>query len=294
VKQLLARAEEADATPLQEGLSVPEEITRRQERKAALEKARAAIEARAHARYAAELAQQQSKLAERQARRERGEKPGGRAPAPPRPEPAPKEQDNFTDPESRIMKTSDGFQQCYNAQAAVEVHSRLIVGERVSQSPNDKEELAPSVAAIASQTGPLAAVLADSGFYSEAAVKSIEQKQDGSPTGTVVYTAMERSSHHRSVAELENKPEPPAPPPEAGMGQRMRHRLKTPAGQALYKLRQQTVEPVFGIIKSAMGFRQFLLRGMEKVSTEWKLVCLAHNLRRLHTLTIAAKLAAAA
>jgi transposase len=127
--------------------------------------------------------------------------------------------------------------------------------------------------------------------------KSIEQNQDGSPTGAVVYTAMERSSHHRSVAELEKKPEPPALPPEAGMGEKMRHRLKTPAGQALYKLRQSRrsgIEPVFGIIKSAMGFRPFLLRGVQKVSTEWTLVCLAYNLRRLHTLKAAAKLAAAA
>jgi transposase len=196
----------------------------------------------------------------------------------------------------QIAVSVDGTKLAANASKHAAV-SRLIVGERVSQSPNDKEELVPSVAAIASQTGPLAAVLADSGFSSEAAVKSIEQNQDGSPTGTVVYTAMERSSHHRSVAELEKKPEPPALPPEAGMGEKMRHRLKTPAGQALYKLRQSRrsgIEPVFGIIKSAMGFRPFLLRGVQKVSTEWTLVCLAYNLRRLHTLEAAAKLAAAA
>lgn len=294
VKELLAKAEQTDATPLQDGLTVPEEIARRQERKAALEKARAAIEARAHARYAAELAEHEKKLAERQARSERGEKVGGRSPAAPSPGPGAKEQYNFTDPQSRIMKTPDGFQQCYNAQAAVEVESRLIVGERVSQAPNDKEELAPTVAAIVSAAGPMAAVLADSGFYSEAAVESLEQNQDGSPSGTVVYTAMERTSHHRSVAELEKRPEPPAPPPAAGIGEQMRHRLETTAGRALYQLRQQTVEPVFGIVKAAMGFRQFLLRGVDKVSTEWTLVCLAYNLRRLHTLQVAAKAAAAA
>jgi len=294
VKDLLAKAEQAEATPLQDGLTVPEEIMRRQQRKAALEKARAAIEARAHARYAADLAEHETKMDQRQARRERGEKVGGRAPRPPRPEPKPKEQYNFTDPESRIMKTADGFQQCYNAQAAVEVQSRLIVGERVSQAPNDKEELVPTVAAIAPEAGPIAAVLADSGFYSEAAVKHIEQKPDASPTGTTVYTAMERTGHHRSVADLEKKPEPPEPPPPARIGEKMRHRLETTAGKTLYKQRQQTVEPVCGIIKAAMGFRQFLLRGVQKASTEWTLVCLAYNLRRLHTLNAAVKLAVAA
>jgi len=294
VKELLTKAEQADATPLQDGLTVPEEITRRRERKAALEKARAAIEARAHARYAAELAGHEEKMAQRQARRERGEKVSGKAPTAPSPEPSAKDQYNFTDPESRIMKTADGFQQCYNAQAAVELQSRLIVGERVSQAPNDKEQLVPTLAAIAPEVGPLSTVLADSGFYSEAAVKSIEQKPDGSPSGVIVYTVMQRTGHHRSIADLEKKPEPPEPPCDAGMAAKMRHRLETTAGKALYKQRQQTVEPVFGIIKAAMGFRQFLLRGVQQVSTEWTLVCLAYNLRRLHTLQATAKLAAAA
>lgn len=294
VQELLAKAEQADATPLQDGLTVPAEITRRQERKVALEQARAAIEARAHARYAAALAEHEKKLAERQAKAERGEPPRGRPPTPPRPEPAAKEQYNFTDPDSRIMKTADGFQQCYNAQAAVEVESRLIVGERVSQAPNDKQELVPSVAAIVPAAGSVATVLADSGFYSETAVTQIEQTPDGTPTGTVVYSTLERTAHHYGVADLEKQPEPEAPPPGSRVAEQMRYRLKTAAGKRLYKLRQQTVEPVFGIIKAAMGFRQFLLRGLEKVSTEWTLVCLAYNLRRLHTLHRAAKLAAAA
>lgn len=294
VKELLAKAEQADATPLQDGLTVPEEIARRKERKAALQKARAVIEARAHVRYAAERAEHEEKMQQRQARRERGEKISGKAPTAPSPEPSAKDQYNFTDPESRIMKTADGFQQCYNAQAAVELHSRLIVGERVSQAPNDKEQLVPTLAAIAPEAGALSAVLADSGFYSETAVKDVEQKPDGSLTGVTVYTAMQRSGHHRSVADLEKKPEPAQPPCDAGMAAKMRHRLETTAGKALYKQRQQTVEPVFGIIKAAIGFRQFLLRGIQNVSAEWTLVCLAYNLRRLHTLQTAAKLAAAA
>lgn len=289
VAQLVAKAEQADATPLQDGLSIPAEIVRRQERKAALEKARAQIETRAHARYAGELADYEKKMAARQARADGGDKPHGQPPAPPSPAPKPKEQYNFTDPESRIMKTGGGFEQCYNAQVAVEVESRLIVGERVSQAPNDKQELVPSVAAVAPVAGAVAAVLTDSGFYSEAAVQKIEQTPAGESTGTTVYAAMEKTSHHRSVADLEKRPEPEAPPAAASIGGKMRHRLKTAAGKSLYKLRQQTVEPVFGIIKSAMGFRQFLMRGTAKVSTEWTLVCLAYNLRRLHTLNLAPK-----
>jgi len=286
VKQLMAKAEQADATPLQEGLSIPAEIVRRQERQAALAQARAAIEARAHARYTADLAEHEKKMAARQERAARGEKPRGKPPAPPSSEPQPKDQYNFTDPESRIMKAGNGahFAQSYNAQAAVDVASRLIVGERVSAAPNDKQELGSTVAAIALESGAVTTVLADSGFFSETAVQRIEQTAEGDPTGTTVYAAMEKTGHHRSVEDLEQKPEPEAPPPEASVSERMRHRLKTVSGKALYKLRQQTVEPIFGIIKSVMGFRQFLLRGLKKVSLEWTLVCLAYNVRRLHTL----------
>jgi hypothetical protein len=284
VRQLLAKAEQADATPLQDGLTIPGEIVRRQERQAALQSARAEIETRAKARYAVELAEHEKKLAARLARRQRGEKPRGPEPKPPSPEPKPQDQYNFTDPASRIMKSGGSFEQCYNAQAVVEVESRLIVGERVSQSPNDKQELVPTLAAIAPEAGAVASVLADSGFFSEAAVQQVEQTADGMPTGTVVYAPLEKTSHHRGVADLEKQPEAPAPAPGASVAEVLRHRLKTSAGKALYKLRQQTVEPIFGIIKSTTGFRQFLLRGLEKVSLEWTLVTLAYNLKRLYHL----------
>jgi transposase len=284
VKALLAKAEQADSTPLQDGLSIPEEIVRRQERKAALQKARAEIEARAQVRYALDLAEHEKKLAERAAKKERGERIGGKPPQAPTPEPGPGDQYNHTDPESRIMKAGSGqhFEQCYNAQAAVEVDSRLIVGERVSQAPNDKQELAPTVATVVAPVASVAAVLVDSGFYSEAAVGAVEQTSAGQPTGTTVYAALEKKAHHRTVSDLEKKEEPAAPAPGAKLSEVMKHRLKTAEGKAKYKLRQQTVEPVFGIIKSALGFRQFLLRGLEKVGLEWKWVCLAYNLKRLH------------
>ena len=288
VGQLLAKAEQADSTPLQGGLTIPEEITRRQERKAALALARVEIEARAHARHSVQLAEHEAKLAARAAKEERGEKVGGQPPQAPTPGPEAKDQYNFTDPESRIMKAGGGrhFEQSYNAQAAVEVESRLIVGQRVSQAPNDKQESVPTLAAIPAEAGPVAVALVDGGFYSEAAVRKIEQ------TGTTVYAAVEKTGHHRSVADLEKQPVPEPPGAGASGIEVMRHRLRTSTGKALYKLRQQTVEPVFGIIKSVLGFRQFRLRGRAKVALEWTLVCLAYNLKRLHRLGAGLKLAA--
>ena len=284
VGQLLAKAEQADSTPLEEGLSIPEEIARRQERKAALAKARAA------ARFASEQVEYERKRAERAARQERGERVGGGPPQPPSPEPEPKEQYNFTDPPSRIMKVGSGqhFEPCYNAQAAVEVDSRLIVAERISDAPNDKQQLTADLKAMPVEVGPVGAVLTDNGFYSEAAVVAVEQTAQGQPTGVTVYAAVEKTGHHRRVADLEQRAEPALPAGGASVGEVMRYRLRTKAGRALYKLRQQTVEPVFGIIKEAMGFRQFLLRGMEKAGLEWTLVCLAYNFKRLHRLTAAA------
>jgi hypothetical protein len=295
VNQLVAKAEQADSTPLQDGLTIPQEIAHRQERKAALQKARAEIEARAQARYAAALAEHEQKLAERATRKERGQKVGGKPPRPPSPQPEAKDQYNFTDSESRIMKAGNGqhFEQSYNAQAAVEVHSRLVVGERVSQSPNDKQELIATLQAIPPKAGALETVLVDSGFYSQSAVQAVEQTATGQSSGVTVYAALERKSHHRSVADLEAQPQPAPPPAGASISEVMRHRLATRAGKQKYKLRQQTIEPVFGIIKSVLGFRRFLLRGLAKVELEWTLVCAAYNLKRLHRLGAGLKLAAA-
>jgi transposase len=281
VKQLLVKAEQADSTPLQEGLSIPREIARRQERKAALERARAEIEARAHARHAAQLAEHQQKLARRAQNNGRG-----RPPKAPTDKPEGTDQYNFTDPESRIMKAGNGehFEQSYNAQAAVEVRSRLIVGQRVCPSPNDKEQLVPTLAVIPAPVGTVEAVLIDSGFYSEDAVRAVEQDAAAQPSGTTVYAAIQRQSHHRSVSDLEEKAQPAPLPADASATEIMKHRLTTKVGKEKYKLRQQTVEPVFGIIKSVLGFDRFLLRGLAKVQLEWTLACVAFNLKRLHRL----------
>ena len=183
------------------------------------------------------------------------------------------------------MKAGSGghFEQAYNAQAAVD-ENMLIDGAQLSPAPNDKEQLIETWAAVPLAIKPqINAILVDSGFYSEAAVRALEQPAVSTVGPVTVYAAVERSAHHHSVEDLEQK-EPAALAPEARPKERMAHRLKTRAGRALYKLRKQTVEPVFGIIKEAMGFRRFHLRGCEKASLEWKLVCLSYNFKRLFVL----------
>jgi len=286
IEELLHKAEEADSTPLEDGLSIPEEVQRRQERKALLTKARAEMEARAFARAQAEQPKYEQVRARREKQRQEGKKPRGRDPQPPDPTPGPKDQYNLTDPESRIMKAGSGehYEQCYNAQAAVEVESRLIVGERVTNAPTDKQQLLPSFKAVAPQAGPVSEVLIDSGFFSEPAIRQIEQDEQAEPTGITVLTALHREGHGRSVAQLEKRDDPPPPAADASFVEQMAHRVATRSGRARYKLRQQTVEPVFGIIKQALGFRSFSLRGQAKTSLEWTLVTLAYNFKRLFIL----------
>jgi hypothetical protein len=161
----------------------------------------------------------------------------------------------------------------------------------VSQAGNDKLELVPTVTAVAAPVESVATVLADSGFYSEAAVRAVEQTPSGQISGTTVYAALEKKEHHRTVNDLEKKEEPAAPAPGAELSEVMKHWLKTKEGKAKHKLRQQTVEPVFGIIKSVMGFQQFLLRGLEKAGLEWQLVCVAYNLKRLHKMAAELRMA---
>lgn len=268
IAQLMAKADGEDNRPLQDGLTVQDELTRRHARKAKLAQARADMEARAFARA----------QAERPA--------AGDTPSAPPPPPAPKAQINFTDPDSRIMKAGSGahFEQAYNAQAAVEVNTRLIVGQRVSEAPNDKEQLAPTLATVAAAGLAVKEVLVDSGFVSAAAVQGIEHDAYGQPTGRQVLAPMGRIRHGHTVADLEQRDDPPAPASDAPFLERLAHRTATRAGRERYKLRQQTVEPVFGIIKAALGFRRFQLRGLGQVAHEWTLMTLAYNLQRLHRL----------
>jgi transposase len=286
VAELTARAEQADGKEAKETLDLPAELARREKRIAALKHARQILEAQAKAMAAAQQVEQQAQVAERQAQRDAGKKPRGPQPKAPDDKPDGKDQYNFTDPESRIMKAGNGkhFEQAYNAQAVVD-EAMLIVGQRVSVAANDKQELAADVAAISPVVKEkVKAVLADSGFYSEAMVRAVEQQSDGTASGLTVYAAVAKQSHHKRVAELLPQPEPEPLGENASAQEKMAHRMKTPTGKTLYKLRKQTVEPVFGIIKEVLGFRRFLLRGREQVSLEWLRVCVSYNLKRLCTL----------
>jgi molybdenum-dependent DNA-binding transcriptional regulator ModE len=282
VQELVAMAEAADRSAEAPRLDVPAELVRRQDRLAKLKEAKTEIEARFEICRKERQAEYEMKLQTRENKRAQGQRLQGREPQPPPNQPDDKAQYNFTDPESRIMKAGSGehFEQAYNAQAAVDTEgSMLILGVEVTDAPNDKEQLVPTLQQVSPTVRVVTDVLADTGFFSEKAVTEVES--NGGPT---VYAAVEKHSHHRSPNDLLTKEDPPPPPVDATQTERMRHRLRTKAGKAKYALRKQTVEPVFGIIKSAMRFRQFLLRGRKKVSLEWTLVALAYNFKRLFRL----------
>jgi len=286
VQTLMDMAEQADRDVRSDTLKIPEEIARRETRLAKLKQAQSVIEERHAARNVEKQRDYEAKLAEREAKRARGERVAGSDPKPPSATPEAKDQYNFTDPESRIMKAGNGehFEQSYNAQAAVDVEgSMLVLGAYVTDAPNDKQQLVPAVKSVFPEVRELTHVLADSGYFSEVAVVAVEG--NGGPT---VYAAVEKTGHHRTVADLLTPPEPEAPASERIDQEGMRRRLRTATGRAAYKKRKETVEPVFGIIKSVMGFRRFLLRGRGKVALEWSLVTLAYNFRRLARLLSAA------
>lgn len=280
VETLLQQAEAGNPEPVP-GLKVAAEVALRQARLQQLGDVKAELEARAHARYEQERVAYEEKLAQRQAQEQaRGRKLGGRPPKPPEPGPRGTDQVNFTDPESRIMPVSGGgFEQAYNPQIGVDHGSRLIVENHVSQNPNDKQELQPALdnlSQLPKELGQVDHLLGDNGYYSAANVKACEQ-------ATITpLLATGRAVHHPTPAE--RFADPGEAPNTTDAVARMEYRLQTPDGKALYAKRKSTVEPVFGIIKHVMGFRQFLLRGLLAVQGEWNLVCIAYNLKRLHVL----------
>lgn len=279
VECLLRRAEEADVREEAEHLDIPKELLRREDRLKAIAKAKAKIEQRAERRYERESAEYDKKMADRKKKEEEThKKPRGRSPKPPEPGARAKDQINLTDEESSIMPGSGGgFEQAYNAQASVELDSMLIVGRHVSANPNDKQELAPALEELAklpTEIGRTGTIIADNGYYSEANVVAavLEKVSPLLAMGRERYDALKIED---PVEEL---------PDYATALDKMRQRLKSEEGRALYAKRKCTVEPVFGIIKHVMGFRQFNLRGLENVRGEWTLVSLAWNLKRMATL----------
>jgi len=281
VAELMARAEAADQADAPDGLSIPDELARREHRLAEIAKARAIIEARAKERHAREQAEHDATMAARAAKTAAtGKQPGGRPPAPPVEGPGPTDQVNLTDEESRIMPVpGGGFEQCYNAQAAVAVGSLLVVATDVVQAPNDKRQvelMLGRLGALPKELGQTETLLADTGYFSAANVRAcVAARVDP-------LIAMGRQPHYPPLAER-SAPIPP-PPDNPTLVEAMAHRLKTAEGRKLYALRKQTPEPVFGIIKSVLGFRQFLLRGLENVRGEWNLVTMAWNLKRMFVL----------
>ena len=262
VQQLLKQAEAADAEEDarygrdRTGGELPAELERRETRLKKIREAQRALEQRAR------------------------QKAMGEGADPKQAQPKEKDQYNFTDPESRIMKGADGFVQGYNAQAAVEPDLQLIVGQTVTQASNDKEQLMPMVEVIERQSGQRPEeILADSGYCSEKNLEALEsasqpeRRMEG-------YIATERQKHDEY---REACPKGPLPQ-DATRVDRMRRKLKTKAGKAVYAARKAIVEPVFGQIKHARGFRQFLLRGIDKVRGEWSLLCLTHNILKCYRL----------
>jgi transposase len=280
VEALFALSEQAEQADLPDGLVVTTEIAIRQARLARLAEAKAVLNARAKERTLLEQAEYDTKVQERaQKARQTGRTPRGRAPKPPTPGPRDKDQYNFTDPESRIMKhrSTEGFEQDYNAQVAVDQDSLLIVGESLSNHPTDQREAEPTLDAIPPEVGSPAAGAMDNGYFSEANIAASERR------GIEPYIATGRDPHHPSWRHrFAALPAPPAD--DASPTVKMAYKLKTVLGKAIYGLRKCTVEPVIGIIKEVLGFRQFSLRGEKAAAGEWCLVCLAFNLKRLHTL----------
>ena len=280
VEELFKLSEQSDQRDIPDGLVVREEITRRADRLAQLAKAKAVLEARATERVAAEQAEYEAKLSQR-AERERttGRRPGGRPPTPPVAGPRDGDQYNFTDPESRIMKnpTDVAFEQDYNVQIGVDQKSLLIVANALSNHPNDSQEAEPTLAAIAPVIGIPEAAALEAGYFGPATLAACAKR------GIEPYIATGRDPHHASWQQR-FAPLSAPPPEEASPQVKMAYKLKTALGKAIYGARKCTVEPVIGIIKEVLGFRQFSLRGEQAAAGEWCLVCLAFNLKRFHTL----------
>jgi len=275
-QRMLELAEQADREDMSDDLDLPAELERREDRIRAIQEAKERIRTRETERVQREKAERDNAIAERR----RFEDINGRRfetrPNQHRVKRNPKAQINLTDEDSRIMPSSDGFVQAYNGQLAVDCDSMLIAGCQVAQSPIDSRQLPTMLRALCdSPIGKPTALLADAGYFSELNVERCAAA-DIAP-----YFAIGRERHHWGLSHWKIPKQPPA---DAGALTQMRYRLKTSEGRAIYARRKSTVEPVIGNIKRSMGFRQFLLRGIEKVAGEWTLACASWNMRRMHSL----------
>jgi hypothetical protein len=264
-------------------MNIPEELARRESRLEAIAAAKTLIEQRAAESFAKEQQAYEEKPAARKTKeKETGKKPKGRPPIPPEPGPKNKDQVNLTDSDSRVMPSQGGgFEQAYNGQAAVDIETMLIVENHITQQSNDKLEVTLAVKNICrlpERLGNVDKLWADAGYFSKDNVG-----EESESNHMVPYIAAERQRHSELLQNRFPEPDPLTGP--ADPVAEMKHRLKTIAGKAVYARRKCTVVPVFGIIKAAIGFRQFLLRGLDRVAGEWDLVCMACNIKRLHSLS---------
>ena len=289
VAELLEQAETADKND-EDNQKLPKEIARREKLISKMDRAIDELKQRAGKRDAKAQAEYEEKLKERQRKEEEtGKKPGGRAPKPP--ETGPENSDvqaNLTDPDARIMRKNkrSGFTQSYNAQAAVDADgSQLIVGEHVSQNASDSTELENGINSIPKEIGKPKGGLLDAGYVDADAIERVQEEQ-----GIELYVSVHREDAH-SERKYDYRPKKQSERPTKAVKDprllKMRDKLRTEEGKALYSKRNHTVETAFGIIKAVMGFRGFMLRGLEKVSGEWNLVCLSYNLKRLYQLKLA-------
>ncbi len=280
IRGLLDQAERADAKGEQDPQQLPKELARRGRLKEQLDAACARLERQAKARAASEQGAYERKVAAREKRQGRRK---GKQIQPPKAEPEDAEQTNLTDADSSLMRKNkrSEYRQCYNAQAVVDADgSQLVLSARVSQCASDRNELVADIEAIPSRVGTPSQVLADNGYANGDEVSKLESRN---MDVLVAVSRGDRRRRHdfRPVTE-------PGPCKESKMPwiKHMKEKMERDENRAIYGLRKQTVEPVFGVMKHAMGFRHFLLRGKDKVALEWQLLALAYNCKRLHNMVL--------
>ena len=283
IAELLQQAEQTDQREDNDGQSLPKEIARRERLLMKMQKARADLEERAKARAASKQADYEKKVRDRD---QRAGKSKGKEILPPKDTPDDHEQANLTDSDSRLMRKNrrEGYTQSFNGQAAVDVDgSQMILSNHVTTCASDANELEPAVNGIPDSVGKASSVLADTGYVNTEAFERLEAQ------GTDLYVSVSRDGNQERRYDYRPKSvtERPSKVVKDPRLLAMQEKLKSDKGRRLYARRKHTVEPVFGIIKHVMGFRQFLLRGLEKVSGEWDLVCLAYNVKRLWALQMA-------
>ncbi len=280
VKSLMAQAKEIDNKDENTGINIPAEISRREDRLKVIKDAISKIETRANNRYEKDKKEYDNKIKHREEKEKlTGKKPKGRTPKEPESTPNDKDQVNLTDDESRIMPVSGGgYMQAYNGQASVEHDSRLIIHQHLTQNSNDKQEVVPTFKWYDKHPSlkPIS-FLADAGYFSKDNIQLCEDKN------TVPYISFGKD-HHNQPLENRFKDEEPLPE-NPTIIEKLKHRLQTKDGKQIYSTRKSTVEPVFGIIKHVIGFRQFMLRGFQKAKGEWNLACIGYNLKRLHIMS---------